>query len=319
MGKYAIDPAFDEMPSFAFPRNLWGLRLVNLLIKRMHFGYKWSKDLQVTKHKVTGFDGNTFKVIEVARNDAPQDAPAIIYYHGGAYCFTYAGIHMDCAQIYARECNARVFLVDYRLSTKSPFPAAQNDAQSAIEWVFDNASSLGVDRNRMALVGDSAGGGLAASCTQMTRDRNAHREEAINLLAQFLIYPVCDCETKTESAQNFTDTPVWTTHNNQVMWDVYLRGSDWANGVAGAKPPKYASPVHCDDLSGLPPAFIEPTEFDPLRDEAVDYANALEQAGVAVELIEAKGAVHGYEFIDCEITDRYRRMRVQAMNRFFAQ
>jgi len=225
-------------------------------------------------------------------------------------------MHLDNAQLYARVGKCRVFLVDYRLSTKAPFPAAQEDCQSVLEWVHDNASTLGVDKKRIIIAGDSAGGCLAASCTHITQDRNTSREEPIQLLAQVLLYPVVDCETKTQSAMNFTDTPMWTHSDNKVMWDVYLRGSDYQKCLPGAEIPQYASPVHREDLRGLPPAYIEPTEFDPLRDEAYSYADALKDAAVDVQVVEVMGAVHGYDAVDCENTRKYLDLRIEALKVF---
>jgi acetyl esterase/lipase len=315
--KYDIDEAYLDFPNMTFSTSLWKLRFTNLFILASRFRYKWDPVIEVTNHKIKSSDGNTVKVIEVAKKGLADNAPALVYFHGGAFFLTYAGLHLDGAQMYAKEANCRVFVVDYRLSTEAPFPAAQNDCQSALEWVFDNAANLKIDREKIIVIGDSAGGGLATGCAQMTHDRNPQRKEPINLLAQFLLYPVCDCETKTETAKNFTDTPLWTTANNRVMWDVYLRGSDYKQG--GDHIPQYASPVHRKDLTGLPQAYIEPTEFDPLRDEAMDYAQALEAAGVEVTVVEAKRAVHGYEFVDCDTTTKYRKIRVDELKRVLGQ
>tara|TARA_B110000444_G_C18819730_1_gene587066 strand:- start:241 stop:1200 length:960 start_codon:yes stop_codon:yes gene_type:complete len=316
--KYAIDPAFTKFPKMSFSHNLWKLRIFNLFVIASRFRHKWADDISITNHYIKGVNNNKIKLIEVTPKNITGKAPAIIYFHGGAFFMSYAGQHLDTVQMYAREAHCRVFLVDYRLSTKAPFPAAQDDSQSALEWVFDNSTQLQVDRKKLILSGDSAGGCLAASCTQMTLDRNAHRQEKINILAQFLIYPVTDCETKTKSAIQFTDTPLWTHDANKIMWDVYLHGSDYKNGIEGASIPEYSSPIHRADFSNLPPAYIEPTEFDPLRDEAYDYGQALEAAGVDVKIVEAKGAVHGYEFVDCEITRRYQKLRLKALKEFLA-
>ena len=310
---YAIDPAYLNFPDMKFSTNLLKLRFTNLFILATRLRYKWSKNLNISTHKINSTNGHKLKVIEISKKGLADNAPALVYFHGGAFFLTYAGLHLDNAQMYAEQANCKVFMVDYRLSTKAPFPAALDDSQAALEWVHDNADQLAVDPKKLIVIGDSAGGGLAASCAQLTHDRNKNRTEKINLLAQFLLYPVCDCETKTASATQFEDTPLWTTNNNKVMWDVYLRGSDYQKGDKHIPP--YASPVHRQDLTGLAPAYIEPTEFDPLRDEAIDYAEALEKAGVEVTLVEAKGAVHGYEFVDCETTTKYREIRMDALNK----
>ncbi len=310
---YAIDPAYLDFPDMTFSTNLLKLKLTNLFILATRLRYKWSKSLKVQTHKIDSTDGHKLKVIEISKKGLADNAPALVYFHGGAFFLTYAGLHLDNAQMYAEQADCKVFMVDYRLSTKAPFPAALDDSQAALEWVHDHASQLAIDKNKIVVIGDSAGGGLAASCAQLTHDKNKNRSEKINLLAQFLLYPVCDCETKTDSATAFEDTPLWTTNNNKVMWDVYLRGSDFKKGNEHI--PAYASPIHRDDLTGLAPAYVEPTEFDPLRDEAIDYANALQAAGVEVTLVEAKGAVHGYEFVDCDTTTKYRKIRMDALNK----
>lgn len=310
---YAIDPAYLDFPDMTFSTNLLKLRFTNLFILATRLRYKWSKNLNISTHKIDSTNGHKLKVIEISKKGLADNAPALVYFHGGAFFLTYAGLHLDNAQMYAEQANCKVFMVDYRLSTKAPFPAALDDSQAALEWVHGKAKQLGVDKEKIIVIGDSAGGGLAASVAQLTHDRNKNRSEKINLLAQFLLYPVCDCETKTASATEFTDTPLWTTNNNKVMWEVYLRGSEYKKG--GEHIPTYASPVHRQDLSGLPPAYIEPTEFDPLRDEAINYAEALQKAAVEVTLVEAKAAVHGYEFVDCETTTKYRKIRMDALNK----
>jgi acetyl esterase/lipase len=315
--KYAIDEAYLKFPNIRYSRKLWYLRAINLLIKASRWRYQWGSDLVVRQHHCIGVDDNPIKVIEVSPKALGENAPALVYLHGGAFFLSYTGMHLDNTQRYAREAGCRVFIVDYRLSTQALFPAAQEDAQSALEWVHDHAVQLKVDKTRIVIGGDSAGGCLAASCTHMTQDRNKKKKDKIQLLAQFLIYPVTDCETKTDSALNYNDTPLWTHGANKIMWDVYLRDSDYKKHLTGASIPQYASPVHRQDLSGLPPVYIEPAEFDPLRDEAYDYAQALTEAGVRVELVEAKGAVHGYDAINCATTRKYRKIRIEALKALF--
>ena len=319
MPEQAIIPEYLAFPTINYTRNRWHLRVLSLVLKAMRFNYRWAEDIQPRYHRIEGKDGNTIKVIEVAPRTLGDNAPAVVYLHGGAFFLTYAGSHLDIAQRYAREGQCRVFLVDYRLSTEAPFPAAQEDCQSALEWVHDYAALLGVNKDRIVIAGDSAGGCLAASCTHMTQDRNRDRKDPIKLLAQLLVYPATDCETKTESAQHFHDTPLWRHRDNIVMWDVYLRGSDYKKGVVGAVIPEYASPAHRKDLRGLPPAYIEPAEHDPLRDEACDYAKALQQAGVEVQVFETKGAVHGFDAIDCELTRQYLDKRIAVLQQLLAQ
>ena len=154
----------------------------------------------------------------------------------------------------------------------------------ALEWVIQNADALGIDPQKIAVGGDSAGGKLSACVCQMSQDRST-----ATLCGQLLIYPVTDMDCKTESARNFDDVPIFTSTSNSRMWEAYL-----ANSTAGTRP-DYASPIHREDCSNLPAAYVETAEFDPLRDEGVDYAQRLVAAGVEVELNETKGTVHGWD------------------------
>lgn len=307
---HQIDPAFQKMPSVTIANKRWLLRSLSLLVSASRVFFRWPKSIRVTTHAVQGADNNTIKIIEVAPKTLAGQAPAIVYYHGGGFFMSYGALHLSQVAAYAEQLQVRVFFVQYRLSTRQPFPGPFNDCVSALDWVYDNADSLTVDRDRVAVMGDSAGGCLAASVAQHVLDTNNQRLQPNNIRAQFLIYPALDCDSKTQSAQWFNDTPVWNATNNKIMWQVYLgdRGGDEA-----LAPPAYASPAHRENLTGLPPAYIESAEFDPLRDEAHAYADALTGAGVEVSRVMVKGAVHGYDFVDCEITQKAKANRLACM------
>ncbi len=144
---------------------------------------------------------------------------------------------------------------------------------------------LGVDGERIAVGGASAGGALSAAVAQMTRDRNG-----VALALQLLIYPVIDDRMETASMKAFSTTPVWTSGSNAQMWDHYL-------GAKRDYVSNYAAPGRSSDLSDLPPAYIVTAELDPLRDEGIAYAQRLMQAGVSAELHCFAGACHGFDLI----------------------
>ncbi|MCL4104232.1 UNVERIFIED_CONTAM: hypothetical protein GTU68_035094 [Idotea baltica] len=212
--------------------------------------------------------------------------PCLIYYHGGGFAMTYGGPHINMCQRYADETGCTVVFVDYRLMPKHPFPGGVDDCYLVLEWVLDNAQRLGIDSSRIAVGGDSAGGALAASVSQMSLDRGTEK-----LCGQMLIYPVADSECKTRSATEFTDTPIFNSISNHRMWQAYL-----CNYVESGIP-KYASPIHRENFSGLPPAYVETAEFDPLHDEGLAYAERLGEAGISVEVNDTKGTVHGYDAV----------------------
>ena len=229
-----------------------------------------------------------------------------MYYHGGAFALTYTHEHIHYALRYAREANCHVIFPDYRLGPLHPFPHGFNDCYATLSWVRDHAESLGIDLNRVAVGGDSAGGALAASVSQRNRD-----EGAIRLCGQMLVYPVADYECKTRSAREFCDTLQWNSRSNINLWKMYLR--DCA-GVA----PAYASPIH-GDLQDLPTAYVETAEFDPLHDEGIYYAHALMEQGCEVQINETSGTVHGFDRVkESAVTRAAVEARIGFLRRIFA-
>jgi acetyl esterase len=158
-----------------------------------------------------------------------------------------------------------VLSVDYRLAPKHPYPAAVEDCYAALAWLAGAATELGVDPDRIAVYGDSAGGGLAAAVALLARDRGGPR-----LAMQFLGIPELDDRLETPSMTAYVDTPVWNRPRAEVSWAYYL-GDAIKPGSRDV--PAYAAPARATDLTGLPPAFITVCQFDPLRDEGIAYAS----------------------------------------------
>ena len=310
---YALAPEFASQPKIPIPANRLVLRVFNLLLRLQRRGFAWGNRVEVRTHTVRGSDGNATPVFEIAPKDLSSAAPALVDYHGGGFFFSYAALHLTAAERYAVEGRCRVFFPDYRLSIGHPFPAAFDDCYATLAWVHANAATLGVDPQRVAVIGDSAGGALAAGVAQKAADRSENP-----ICAQILIYPVTDHETKTASARRFSDTPFWKTSSNLAMWNVYLRGSEHKKSGGSAPAPPYAAPLHRESFAGLPPAWVEVAEFDPLLDEGRQYAEALKAAGVPVEIREAKGAIHGYDLVENSPTAEAMFVeRMAAIQRFF--
>ncbi|WP_275412893.1 alpha/beta hydrolase fold domain-containing protein [Planotetraspora phitsanulokensis] len=175
--------------------------------------------------------------------------------------------------------------------------------------MYAAAGELGVDPGRIAVVGESAGGGLAASLAQLVRDR-----AEIPLRAQLLIYPMLDDRTAAETDPNpCTGEFVWTRESNHFGWASLLGHENGGERIAA-----YASPARADDVGGLAPAFIAVGSLDLFLDEGVRYAYRLMRAGVPVELHVQPGAVHGYMSLDVEAGRRLRRDAVDALRAAFA-
>jgi len=208
--------------------------------------------------------------------------PALLDIHGGG--FVVGSIEMEHAfgvQV-ARKLGAVVVTVEYRLAPEHPFPAGVEDCYAALVWLHKEASALGVDAQRIAVGGQSAGGGLSAATALLARDRGGPP-----LCFQFLGIPELDHRLETTSMRTFVDTPMWHRANAILSWQYYL-GPDHTGEVS-----PYASPAIAPDLSGLPPAYVTTMEFDPLRDEGIIYALRMMEAGVCVELHSYPGTFHG--------------------------
>lgn len=256
--------------------------------------------------QVRGADGAVFDLIMLVPRVLQKPAPVVLYFHGGAFALGYTPAQLRLCERYAREGQCLVAYVDYRLAPTYPFPHGFNDCYAALEWMLANAATLGIDRSRIAVMGDSAGGAFAAGVAQKALDNG------ISLCAQLLIYPVLDSDCKTKSATEFVDVPLWNAISNRRMWQMYLKNF---SGTA----PAYAAPGLRTNLSGLPPTYLETAEFDPLRDEGLAYAETLQEQGVVVKLHETKGTIHGFEVAPTNPeTVAALRRRVEHLKTLFA-
>lgn len=205
---------------------------------------------------------------------------AFFWIHGGGMVLGDVVMNdPDCAR-WALDLGCVVASVNYRLAPEHPFPAPVNDCYAGLSWLASNAERLGIDPGRIAIGGASAGGGLAAGTTLMARDRGGP-----SLCFQLLVYPMLDHRNETNSSNAVTDTKVWNRAANISAWEAYLGGATEVS--------PYASPAIAEDVSGLPPAYINVGEFDIFLDEDVSYAHRLMQAGIPTELHVYPGAFHG--------------------------
>lgn len=240
------------------------------------------KQVKVTKHTIDTANGQIKALLYEPKN-CSETMPAMVYYHGGGFIYKAAPYHYRLVKQYCVQTPCKVLLVDYRLTPKHSYPVPVNDCYSGLEWLIKNADKLNIDKEKIIIAGDSAGGNLAAAVTLMARDNNLFKP-----CAQMLVYPVIDRRMKTVSMRKYTDTPIWNSRLSEKMWTLYLRGNDDENI-------QYASPIEAPDLSGLPATYIETAEFDCLHDEGVEYADALKAAGNTVILNETKNTIHGFE------------------------
>jgi acetyl esterase len=208
--------------------------------------------------------------------------PCLVYFHGGGWVIGDLDTHDALCRTLANETGARVIAVDYRLAPEHKFPAAADDSYAAVKWVEANAVTLGIDPNRIAVAGDSAGGNLAAVVCLMAKQKASPR-----VIFQLLIYPVTQARAKTESMAAFAEGFFLERKSMDWFCDQYLPPdadvNDWR-----------VSPLAAADLSGLPRAYVVTAGFDPLRDEGKAYADKLNRAGVAAVYVDYPGMVHGF-------------------------
>ena len=210
--------------------------------------------------------------------------PGLVFFHGGGFVIGDLETHDGLCRALCDASRCRVVSVDYRLAPEHPFPAAVEDAFAATAFVARNAASFGIDATRLAVGGDSAGGTLAAVTTQLARQAGGPR-----LRFQLLIYPV---------AQMGSDTETASMRENAKGYFLERQSMDWFTRCYAPDPRHRSdprlSPILCQDLTGLPPAYVVTACFDPLHDEGRDYAQALARAGVPVTYVDYPGMIHGF-------------------------
>jgi len=206
----------------------------------------------------------------------------ILYFHGGGWVIGSLNTHDAGCRALANATGSLVVSVDYRLAPEHVFPAAADDSYAATAWVAANAKELDIDPARLCVMGDSAGGNLAAVVALMARDQQG---PAIAL--QVGLYPVIDADLTRHSYVENAEGFFLSTAMMGWFWDLYLSDKS-------ARSNPYASPIRANDLSGLPQSHIITAEHDPLRDEGEAYANALREAGVTSTNTRYGGMFHGF-------------------------
>lgn len=252
-------------------------------------------------------DGLKLKVRSYrADNLLNKTLPALFNIHGGG--FVIGRIEVDdavCIDI-ARRLSIAVFSVEYRLSPEFTYPAAIEDCFSTLKWLYNDSEKLRIDPNKIIVHGTSAGGGLAAALTHLSRDRNGPK-----IFYQFLDLPELDDRLNSTSMTKFTDTPGWNKPNAELSWKHYLGDLYGSNNI-----PPYAAPSRANDFKKLPPAYIAAFEYDPLRNEAIDYAEKLFSHDIPLELHIYKGAYHlAYLITNSDISKQHHEDKLKHLEK----
>ena len=242
-----------------------------------------------------------------ARFYVPEDAgdtpPVVMFFHGGGWVLGSLDTHDGTCRELARASGAAVLSVDYRLAPEARYPAAAEDCYDACIWAEANAEQLGIDANRIAVAGDSAGGNLAAAVSLMARDRGGPA-----LRHQMLIYPVTDTNFETTSyVSNGGGEYFLSTGSMQWFWSHYL-------GETSPVDASLARVLHVQDLTGLPSATVITAQYDPLKDEGEAYARRLTDAGIATDHQVADGMIHGFFGMTPAVPDAMKWVNLAGAN-----
>lgn len=241
-------------------------------------------------------NGSERRVLVYERPDRVRPSGALLWIHGGGYVMGTPEVENEVCSRIALELGVLVVNVSYRLAPEHPFPAGLDDCYTALAWLHEQVDELGIDPDRVAIGGASAGGGMAASLAQMAHDRGG---PAVSF--QLLVYPMLDDRT----VQRPVDALVWNNRSNAFAWDAYL-------GHPAGQPDErpWAVPARRADLAGLPPAWIGVGDIDLFHDEDVEYTRRLQEAGVHCELHVEPGMYHGADAIAGKV-DSMRAFRTR--------
>jgi acetyl esterase/lipase len=249
------------------------------------------------------------RVLVYLPKNASQPLPVLLWIHGGGYVLGTADADGLQMKTLVSQVGCAVVSVDYRLAPEAPFPAGVEDCYAALRWTHANAAELGIDRDRIAIGGASAGGGLAAALALLARDR-----AEVPVALQLLLVPMLDDRTAAQEEHHpFAGEFVWTPHNNHFGWSSLLGHEPGRDGVS-----PYASPARAESVAGLPPAYISTGSLDLFLEEDMEYARRLARVGIPTELHVYPGAFHGFSrAVNARVSKAYTRDYMHALQRAF--
>ncbi|MBR9808890.1 MAG: alpha/beta hydrolase [Alphaproteobacteria bacterium] len=268
-------------------------------------------DVPVSKEVVPGSNDQPDVTVYVINAKPGEKRPAILHTHGGGFILGAAEWEVGKLQSIAKELNCVIVTVEYRLAPETRFTGSVEDNYAGLLWLYNNATSLGVDQDRIALMGESAGGGHAALLAIAARDRRQ-----VPLVLQALIYPMLDDRTgSTRQMPPFIGAVGWNAASNRFGWECFL---DHTPG--GPDVPAAGVPARQKDLSGLAPTFIGVGGIDLFVSESLEYARRLTEAGVMTQFHLVPGAFHGFDFVqDAMPTKLFTKAKMNALRGAFGQ
>ncbi len=269
-----------------------------------------SSTLSISEHFIPGAEGSPdVRVLFYKATPVQAAVPALIWLHGGGYIMGSADAEDAMIKSIVSAVGCAAVAVDYRLAPETPYPGPLEDCYAALKWLSTHADELGIDPNRIAVGGSSAGGGLAAALALLARDR-----EEFPLMFQFLIAPMIDDRTCALAEPHpYTGEFIWTREANRFGWTSLLGHEPGGTDVS-----PYAAPARAKNLEGLPAAFINVGAIDLFLEEDVEYARRLMWAGVPTELHVYPGAYHGFRMVaEAQVTKAAQQDQLSALKRAF--
>jgi acetyl esterase/lipase len=260
-------------------------------------------DVTTTEHYATAADGAQVKMRWFAKDGAAPGS-AVLFFHGGGYIFGHIDLFDGPLSRYVSASGVPMLSVEYRRAPEHPFPTPLEDAYAALRWLHDHVSELGVDPDRIGVMGDSAGGGMAAGLTILARERGGPK-----IARQILLMPMLDDRTRTPDP-HIAPYALWSYDDSATAWPALL-----GETAGGPDVPATAAPGRLDDATDLPPAYIEVGQIDVFRDEDLSYATTLSRAGVPVEFHLHPGVPHEFDSIafDSDVARRAMADRVRVL------
>jgi len=303
-----LKPFFSKFPEIIFTREtLPQTRILGATMFKTFAGPK-PENVTVIKKKIPG-PKNSPEVgvlIYKSKVSSNQKLPGVLFIHGGGFITGTAEQASGFVYKLVEDLNTVVVSVEYRLAPENPFPAGLEDCYAALVWMNSAAEELGIDVNRIVVIGGSAGGGLCVGVSLLARDRGGPK-----IYFQMPLYPMLDDRNNTVSSHQILDRRAWNRELNIQAWKWYL-GDNYGKDVS-----HFAAPARTTDFSGLPPTFTYVGELDLFRDETIEFVAMLQRAEVPVEFHIFPRCFHGFEIFipTAEISKRAVEMALNSLKR----
>ena len=286
MKNYIFRKEFKKYRHLNIPVNDFVIGFARKILKPFYKKQRSCKSLDVKKTDIVSRDGYKIKTIIYSSREAREDCPCILFIHGGGFVYPAAPHHYNMARNLTISLKCKTIMIDYRLAPEFKFPYAVYDSFDSYKWILENANMLNINKEKIIVMGDSAGGNLSTVICLMCKENNIQMP-----LCQLLLYPATDFSMELESMKKYNDVPFITSKDCEIFNDLYM------NKNSNEKE-EYLYPVKAKNLSNLPPAYIEVAQYDCLHDGGVNYAELLKKSNVHVQLEETEGTMHGYDFIE---------------------